>query len=109
MLKLRTRRVPVDPIVVEVPAAFKAASQRCARLFELAESARQAAASGQPFAYAELERAFVLGVQAVQCELHAAVLGAMGCEDPRRVYGSPGGAIPWGDPTATRLYRTSLA
>lgn len=73
----------MDPIVVQVPAAFKAAWQYCARLFELTESARQAAAAGEPFAYADLERALALGAQAVQCELHAIVLRALAVEDAR--------------------------
>ena len=73
----------MEPIVVEVPAAFKAAAQCFSRLCELAESARQAAAAGEPFAYAELERTFVLGAQVVQCDLHAVVISAMAFEDSR--------------------------
>ena len=55
----------MDRIVVEVPAAFKAAAQRFVLLMELAESARQAALVGPSFAYAEVERAFALGLQGV--------------------------------------------
>lgn len=73
----------MDPIVVEVPAAFKAASLCLARLFELAESVRSAAASGQSVSYASVEQTFALGLNAAQCELHAAVLGAMAPEDER--------------------------
>ncbi len=69
--------------IVEVPAAFKAASSCCSLLFDLAESARCAASSGEPFVYADLERAFACGVSALQRDLHAVVLAAMACEQPR--------------------------
>ena len=69
--------------IVEVPAAFKAASLCCALLFDLAESARSAASSGVPFVYADLERAFACGLGALQRDLHAVVLQAMGYDHPR--------------------------
>lgn len=73
----------MDPIVVEVPGAFKAASQCCARLLELAECARAQAAAGEPFAYAQLEQAFALGAGALQQALHAVVLQALARDEPR--------------------------
>jgi hypothetical protein len=76
--------------IVEVPAAFKAASLRCALLFDLAESARRAASAGEPFLYADLERAFACGVGQLQRDLHAVVLAAMACEQPRlMIHGVP--------------------
>lgn len=73
----------MESIVVEVPAAFKGAALRLQLLFELAESARRAAAAGDTFAYAELERAFAVGANALQCDLHAPVLAAMAVDSPR--------------------------
>ena len=69
--------------IVEVPAAFKAASLCCALLFDLAESARRAARAGEPFVYADLERALACGLNALQRDLHAGVLQAMACDKPR--------------------------
>lgn len=73
----------METIDVEVPAAFKSAAQCFSRRCELAESAGQMAAAGDRFAYADLERAFALGAQAVQCDLHAVVMSAMAFEAPR--------------------------
>lgn len=67
----------MDPIVVEFPADFKAASQCFVRLVDLAESARQQAASGSPLDYSLLERAVMTGAAALQQELHAVVLHAL--------------------------------
>ncbi len=69
--------------IVEVPATFKAASLGCALLFDLAESARCAARAGEPFVYADLERAFACGLNALQRDLHAVVLQAIACDLPR--------------------------
>lgn len=78
---------PVDRIVLEFPAAFKDAAQCCARLFELAESARRAAHAGQSFAYASLEQAFGLGSAVLQRDLHAVILQALGRDESRLLIG----------------------
>lgn len=73
----------MEPILVQVPAAFKDVVPRLQLLLDLAESARCAAAAGDPFAYADLERALALGANAVQCDLHAVLLDAMVVDSPR--------------------------
>ena len=75
----------MESIVVEVPAAFKDVAPRLQLLLELAESARRAAVAGDAFAYADLERAFAVGANALQCDLQAPVLAAMALDDPRLI------------------------
>ena len=73
----------MDRIVVEIPAAFKAASECCRELFERVEKARAQAALGEPLAYATVEREIARDVNAVECALHAAVLQALARDEPR--------------------------
>jgi hypothetical protein len=83
LLKLRTRRVPRGTDRCRRPRRVQGGAQCFSRLCELVESAGQAAAAGEPFAYAELARTVVLGAQAVQCDLHAVVISEMAFEDSR--------------------------
>src|SRR5579884_104205 len=78
---------PVDPIVVEVPAAFKAVAVCLQQLLALAEAARTQAATDAPLPYADLEGAFAVGAGELQRALHHPVLTAAARDDRRLMIG----------------------
>lgn len=73
----------MDPIVVEVPAAFKAVVVGFQQLRGLAEAARTQAATDAPLPDADLEGAFAVGAGELQRALHQPVLDAATRDDRR--------------------------
>lgn len=76
---------PVETIVLEVPAAFKAAVVCLEQLFALAQSACVQGASEEPMPYAELERALAIGAGELQRRVHEPILASM-ARDARRLW-----------------------
>ncbi len=74
---------PAEPILLEVPAAFKSSVVVLQRLFALAASACAHGASDEPMPFVEVERALAVGVGELLRTLHEPLLASMACEEPR--------------------------
>lgn len=73
----------MDPIVVDVPAAFKAAAVCFQQLLALTASACDHGRTDAPMPFADLERALAVGTGELQRALHAPLLASMARDEPR--------------------------
>ena len=73
---------PVDTILVEVPAALKAAAVCFQQLLALAASACDLGRSDTPMPFADLERVLAVGAGELQRALHAPILASMAWDEP---------------------------
>lgn len=74
---------PVEPILLEVPAAFKSSVVVLQQVFALAASACEHGASDEPMPFAEVERALALGTGELLRTLHEPLLASMARDQSR--------------------------